>query len=100
MDGTEFDNSIEKNRPVCVPISNLIDGLQEGIQFMYEGDSYEFYVHPSLGYGPNDLDQLPGELGVEANSVLIYCVKLLKIVTKEEEIRNARKGENKLFTAY
>lgn len=44
MDGMEFDNSIEKNRPVSVKINTLIDGLREGIQFMNKGDSFEFYI--------------------------------------------------------
>ena len=84
MDGMEFDNSIEKNRPVSVKVSNLIDGLQEGIQYMNEGDSYEFYIHPQLGYGYKALNKAPGEVGIKENSVLIYSVKLLRIVDEDE----------------
>ena len=85
MDGQEFDNSIEKNRPVSVKLNTLIKGLQEGIQYMKEGDCFEFYIHPKMGYGYKSLDKLPGEQGIKPNSVLIYSVKLLKIIDNQND---------------
>ena len=103
MDGQEFDNSVEKNRPVSVKVNTLIDGLMEGVQYMNEGDAYEFYIHPKLGYGYEALDKLPGEEGIEANAVLIYSIKLFKIVRDgQDDIETDPNTLNmdKLFTNY
>ena len=103
MDGQEFDNSVEKNRPVSVKVSTLNEGLMEGIQYMNEGDAWEFYVHPKLGYGYEELDKLPGEVGIEANSVLIYSVKLFKIIRdgeSEVDFDPNTLNMDKLFTNY
>eukprot|EP01084_Bolivina_argentea_P262210 443364_1 len=101
MDGIEFDNSIEKNRPVSVKVNSLVDGLREGVQYMNEGDIYEFYIHPELGYGYQSLDKLPGEQGVKENSVLVYSVKLLKIINDQNELSISETTQNMtLFTEY
>ncbi len=51
-------------------LSNLILGWQEGIPLIGAGGSITLYIPPSLGYGPNDYQDIPG------NSDLIFDITL------------------------
>lgn len=86
--GVEFDNSVEKNRPITVHVRNLVQGLKEGVKYMMVGDVFEFYLSPELGYGDQDLQKLPASLGIAANSALIYNIKLLNIIRSNEDTVN------------
>lgn len=76
-DGSEFDNSqkicaggVATFRP-----NVLIKGWAEALQLMVEGDIWEIFVPPELGYGDQGQgDRVPG------GAVLVFRVELVKIL--------------------
>ena len=77
MDGSEFDSSIERDEPTEFGLNQVIKGWTEGLQLMKVGAKYEFFIHPKIAYGQRARPKIP------ANSVLIFEVELLDIVTKK-----------------
>ena len=76
MDGSEFDSSIERGEPTEFALNQVIKGWTEGLQLMKVGSKYEFFIHPNIAYGQRARPKIP------ANSVLIFEVELLDIVSK------------------
>ncbi len=76
MDGSEFDSSIERGEPTEFGLNQVIKGWTEGLQLMKVGAKYEFFIHPKIAYGQRARPKIP------ANSVLIFEVELLDIVSK------------------
>ena len=76
IDGTEFDSSYERGDPTEFGLNQVIKGWTEGLQLMKVGAKYEFFIHPNIAYGARPRPTIP------ANSVLIFEVELLDIVTK------------------
>jgi len=73
IDGSIFD-STRNIGPVEIEVSSLIDGLEEGLQLMSVGSTYEFVVPSSLGYGETSSGPFcPG-------ATLIFEVTLNEIV--------------------
>ena len=77
MDGTEFDSSYKRGDPTEFGLNQVIKGWTEGLQLMKVGAKYEFFIHPNIAYGARPRPTIP------ANSVLIFEVELLDIVTKK-----------------
>ena len=76
IDGSEFDSSYERGEPTEFGLNQVIKGWTEGLQLMKVGSKYEFFIHPKIAYGSRPRPTIP------ANSVLIFEVELLDIVTK------------------
>lgn len=76
LDGREGDSSIP-GIPSTFSLNNLIPGFREGLKLMGEGSSYRFYVHPELGYGTS------GNSRIEPNTLLIFDVELVEVLTGE-----------------
>lgn len=76
IDGSEFDSSYERGEPTEFGLNQVIKGWTEGLQLMKVGSKYEFFIHPKIAYGSRPRPKIP------ANSVLIFEVELLDIVTK------------------
>lgn len=68
LDGSVFDQGTG-----VFSLTSVIEGWQIGIPLMREGGSAVFYIPSHLGYGDNELDDIP------ANSVLIFEVDLINI---------------------
>ena len=75
MDGSEFDSSIKRGEPTEFGLNQVIKGWTEGLQLMKVGSKYEFFIHPKIAYGSRPRPSIP------ANSLLIFEVELLDIVT-------------------
>lgn len=75
IDGTVFDSSYERGKPVTFPLNRVIDGWTEGLQLMKEGAKYKFFVPGSLAYGQNPPPRGP----IGPNETLIFEVELLKV---------------------
>jgi FKBP-type peptidyl-prolyl cis-trans isomerase FklB len=73
IDGTIFDSSIDRDKPISFQLSGVIQGWQEGLQLMAVGSKYKFYIPSNLGYGTKAAGKIP------ANSTLIFEVELLGI---------------------
>ena len=50
-DGTQFDSSWERGAPTSFPLTNLIQGWQQGLQGVAVGSRVVLQVPPELGYG-------------------------------------------------
>ena len=77
IDGTQFDSSYDRGDPTEFGLNQVIKGWTEGLQLMKVGAKYEFFIHPKIAYGSRPRPTIP------ANSVLIFEVELLDIVTKK-----------------
>jgi peptidylprolyl isomerase len=73
MDGTVFDSSVERDKPITFGLNQVIAGWTEGLQLMVEGDKFRFYIPSKLAYGNRAVRKIP------AGSLLIFEVELLKI---------------------
>jgi FKBP-type peptidyl-prolyl cis-trans isomerase FkpA len=70
-DGTTFDQS--SSNGITFPLSNVIQGWQEGIPLFSEGGSGILLIPSALGYGSQSVGNIP------ENSVLIFEVTLLNV---------------------
>ena len=73
-DGKVFDSSYERNKPISFPLSGVIAGWTEGMQYVREGGMIELEVPASQGYGDRGVTgSIPG------GATLHFLVELLKI---------------------
>lgn len=70
-DGTQFDSSWESGSPMATPLSNLVQGWQQGLAGQTVGSQVLLVVPPALGYGANAQGSIP------ANSTLVFVVDIL-----------------------
>ncbi len=73
-DGTVFDSSIKRGKPLEFRLNQVIKGWQEGLLLMKEGAIYELYIPPNLGYGARQAGKIP------PFSTLNFRVELLEIL--------------------
>ncbi len=78
IDGTVFDSSYERGQPATFPLSGVIPGWTEGLQYLKVGGKAELYIPFDLGYGAR---QAPGGK-IPPYSTLIFTVELLEISGK------------------
>jgi len=74
IDGTVFDSSVQRGRPISFGLNMVIKGWAEGVQLMPVGSKWRFFIPSHLAYGER---QLSKEIG--PNSTLIFEVELLGI---------------------
>ena len=73
IDGTVFDSSVARDKPITFGLEKVIMGWKEGLSLMVVGDKIRFFIPPNLGYGEPWAGDIP------PNSVLIFDVELLGI---------------------
>jgi len=71
LDGTVFDSSEQRNKPISFQLNQVIAGWTEGLQLMQSGDKVRFYIPHQLAYGTRKAGPIP------AGSTLIFDVKLI-----------------------
>ena len=72
IDGTVFDSSVQRGQSASFPLSAVITGWTEGLQYMLMGSKFRFFIPPHLGYGERQVSAVIG-----ANSTLIFDVELI-----------------------
>lgn len=72
-DGTQFDSSIDRGESISFPLTRVIPGWTEGLQYMKEGGTAVFFIPSELAYGPQELP------GIPANSTLMFWVQLIEV---------------------
>jgi len=70
-EGSIFDQS--SSAGISFPLTNVIQGWQEGIPLFSEGGTGKLLIPSALGYGNNAIGSIP------ANSVLIFDIELLDV---------------------
>lgn len=73
IDGTEFDSSTKRGRPLTTKVvGNIIKGWTEALQLMKTGSKWQIFVPTELAYGAN-----PPTPTIPPNAVLIFDLELL-----------------------
>jgi len=73
LDGTVFDSSVDRGKPISFGLNQVIKGWTEGLQLMVVGEKTRFYIPANLGYGNSATGK------ITAGSLLIFDVELLAI---------------------
>ncbi|OPZ99703.1 MAG: FK506-binding protein [Bacteroidetes bacterium ADurb.Bin408] len=75
INGQVFDSSYNRNQPISFKIGSgqVIEGFEEGIAQMREGGKAQLIIPSAIGYGDNELENIP------PYSTLIYEVELVKV---------------------
>jgi FKBP-type peptidyl-prolyl cis-trans isomerase FklB len=60
IDGTVFDSSVQRGQPASFPLSAVITGWTEGLQYMPMGSKFRFFIPPHLGYGERQVSAVIG----------------------------------------
>ncbi|NOR74844.1 MAG: peptidylprolyl isomerase [Draconibacterium sp.] len=76
LDGKILIDTYRLNKPDEVIVSELIEGLQEGLQLMSVGSSYKFWVPAELAWGRKG-----SENKIPPNAVLFFDIRLVDIIT-------------------
>ena len=71
-DGTKFDSSYDKGKPVSFSLSGVIKGWGYALAHAHVGDRLELVIPSSLGYGESGGQQIP------PNSTLVFVVDILE----------------------
>ena len=81
IDGTEFDSSYKRGKPVTFGVGQVIKGWTEALQLMPVGSKWQLFIPSSLAYGEG------GEPrgGIGPNATLIFEVELLSIQDKNKD---------------
>ena len=51
-DGTVFDSSYDRGKPITFKLRDVVPGWTEGMQYVSEGGKVELEIPSNLGYGP------------------------------------------------
>ena len=73
LNGTEFDNSYKRGRPLEFPVNGVIRGWTEALQMMHAGSKWKLFIPAGLAYGEQGRPSIP------PNSVLIFEVDLISV---------------------
>jgi len=73
IDGSVFDSSVERGKPISFPVMGVIKGWQEALQLMPVGSKWRVYIPSKLAYG----ERGAGTIG--PNSALVFDIELLGI---------------------
>jgi FKBP-type peptidyl-prolyl cis-trans isomerase FklB len=74
IDGTQFDSSLERNKPASFQVNNVIKGWTEALQLMKRGDHWQLFIPAELAYGEKGAGTT-----IPPNSTLIFDVELISI---------------------
>ncbi|MEO1409626.1 MAG: FKBP-type peptidyl-prolyl cis-trans isomerase [Bacteroidota bacterium] len=95
LDGTVFDSSIERGKPLAFPLGGVIKGWQLAVPLLQKGGKGKFLIPSDLAYGPR------GAGGkIPPNAVLMFEVELLDFVDPLEEEARQRTKDQGLIEAY
>lgn len=75
IDGTIFDSSVQRGRPIDFPVSGVIKGWVEALQLMPAGSKWKLFIPSDLAYGDQ---QVSAQIG--AGSTLIFDVELIEVM--------------------
>ena len=76
--GQQFDSSYDRGQPAEFPVNAVIKGWSEALQLMKAGTKAKLFIPPELAYGPTPRP------GIPANSVLVFDVELIDIVSAKK----------------
>jgi len=78
IDGTEFDSSYKRNKPIEFAVKGVIKGWTEALQLMETGSKWQLYIPANLAYGER------GNPSIQPNSTLIFEIELLEVIKAKD----------------
>jgi FKBP-type peptidyl-prolyl cis-trans isomerase len=75
VDGTKFDSSVDRGKPLDFPLNKVIAAWTEGVQSMKIGGKRKLIVPANLGYGERGTPNGP----IPPNATLVFDVELLAV---------------------
>ena len=78
LDGTIFDSSYQRNRPITFQVNGVIKGWQDALTHMKPGAKWVVFIPSDLAYGKHGVPG--GKIG--PNSVLKFDIELLSVNKK------------------
>jgi FKBP-type peptidyl-prolyl cis-trans isomerase FklB len=82
IDGTVFDSSYKRNKPMTFKCNQVIKGWTDAIVQMPVGSTWEIYIPQELGYGNREAGQ------IKPFSTLIFKVELISIDAEKADAQN------------
>ena len=73
-DGTTFEDTFKKKKPITTLTGTLIPGLNEAIQLMPEGSAWRIFLPSALAYGPAGLPNV-----IPSNTALVFDITLVQV---------------------
>ena len=77
-DGTVFEDTFRKKKPITTLTGQLIPGLSEAVQLMPVGSVWRIFVPSVLGYGPAGLQGV-----IPPNTALVFDITLMEVRGKK-----------------
>lgn len=74
INGTVFDSSVNRGTPATFPVNGVIQGWQEALPMMKEGDKWELFIPYNLAYGENGAGG-----SIPPFATLIFEVELISV---------------------
>jgi peptidyl-prolyl cis-trans isomerase A (cyclophilin A) len=76
VDGSVFDSSFKRNQPIefTLGVGQVIEGWDEGIALLQEGDKAKFVIPSTLGYGSRGAGGV-----IPPNATLVFDVELVAV---------------------
>lgn len=73
--GEKFGSSYDTGEPISITLSEVIDGVKEGVTGMEVGGKRRLVIPSSMAYGDQETS------GIPANSALVFEIEVLSIDT-------------------
>ena len=74
VDGSEFDSSYKRGEPAMFPVRGVIQGWQEILPLMQEGDKWQVAIPAELAYGSRGQGSLIGP-----DETLLFDIELIAV---------------------
>lgn len=75
LDGTVFDSSYKRGKPITFAPRQVIKGWTEAMQLMREGDKWELYIPAELGYGGRGSPSG----SIKPGDTLIFTIEIVQV---------------------
>jgi FKBP-type peptidyl-prolyl cis-trans isomerase len=73
VDGTEIENTFEKNKPSTFQVGKVIPGWKESLKLLGVLGKGTFVIPSGLGYGMQSVNGMP------RNAILVFDIEILEI---------------------